>query len=206
MLHTYFNIRVQQNHLIDIFTVYILPISIFVYWMLITFYIKLTTFQVHRSIFTFVDMLHLLSMEIKVEHVQWRMFLLYPYRLCFRVLMSSYSHAGCVWANKSHSTRRRTCSATKSLPRETATLRSPSLTLEGSLLANFLHSSMDPITYRGVAQYIPLVNSRFFVSVGFQNFNDSSYFLPLCVPPDFGEFQDLEFWMCLRWFLPFLHL
>jgi hypothetical protein len=38
--------------------------------MLITFHIKLTTFEVNRSIFTFVDMLHLLSMEIKIERVQ----------------------------------------------------------------------------------------------------------------------------------------
>ncbi|XP_051183917.1 uncharacterized protein [Lolium perenne] len=54
-----------------------------------------------------------------------------------------------VRANKSHSTRRRTCSATKSLPRETTTLRSPSLTLQGSLPDNFLRSSMAPITSRG---------------------------------------------------------
>jgi hypothetical protein len=154
--------------------------------MLITFYIKLTTFEVNRSIFTFIDMIHLLSMEIKIERVQWRMFLICPYRLCFRVLMSSYSHAGCVRANKSHSTIRRTCSATKSLPTETTTLRSPSLTLQGNLLANFLHSSMAPITSRGEAQYIPLVNPRFFFLLDFR-----TLMIPLIFYP-FAFLQILE--------------
>ncbi|KAK1697201.1 hypothetical protein QYE76_013898 [Lolium multiflorum] len=39
-----------------------------------------------------------------------------------------------------------------------------------------------------------------------ENFNDSSYFLPLCVSPDFGEFQDLEFWRCIRSSSNLVHL
>jgi hypothetical protein len=57
-------------------------------------------------------------------------------------------------------------------------LRSPSLTLQGSLPANFLHSSMAPITSRGEAQYIPLVNSRLLFLLDFRNLMIPLIFYP----------------------------
>jgi hypothetical protein len=115
------------------------------------------------SKFTFTDMLHLLSMEIKIERVQWRLFLICPYRLCYRVLMSSYSHAGCVRANKSHSTRRRTCSLCQEQLQLWEAL---------PLICN------GPNNVQRCFQIYPLGRFSLFVSVGFQNFNRSSYFLP----------------------------